>query len=86
MRPSSQISDPAEVDLKTGSLEVIAIGQARAEKELTGACVMRKVERHEGGVCQALQETEGRSHSPSLWTLGRDETVSYSWKQMPSLR
>lgn len=72
MRPSSQISDPAEVDLKTGSLEVISIGQARAEKELTGACRMRKEERHEGGVCQALQETEGRSHSPSPWTLERD--------------
>lgn len=34
MRPSPQISDAAEVDLKTGSLEVIAIGQARAEKRV----------------------------------------------------
>lgn len=56
--------------MKTDSLEVIAIGQARAENELTGSCRMRKEERHEGGVCARHCRRQKADHTVSplgLW-------------------
>lgn len=47
---------------------------------------MRKEEKHEGGVVPATAGDRKQIVQSLTWTLGRNQTVSCLWKQMPSLR